>query len=320
MARIEQIGRIVWPLYNFVAKWKPTASVIKHTVRFAPERSIPQLSRRTMAQLVKQDVKRTAVSCPKKQVYLYADEFTNQQEAELGLTFAKLLRRLGYQVEIPNLLESGRAAISKGCLKHAKRIATENVKRLTSLLHSSSPQLLIGIEPSTILTFRDEYPDLVPAEMRNEAIRTGKACLLYDEFLEHEMKAGNICPDNFKADKMEIWLHGHCHQKAIVGVESTVGVLKTLLKGATVHTIPSGCCGMAGSFGYEKEHYRESLAIGEMVLFPTIRGIDEGKGEMGRCIPTFVAAPGTSCRQQILDGTGVRAVHPIEILYKYLGH
>jgi Fe-S oxidoreductase len=333
MAQMEEMGRCVRPLYNFAATWKPSAAIIKRVVKFAPERSIPTLSKHTMRQLVKEERGERKEERgerkeerEKRKVLLFADEFTNQQEAELGLMFAKLLMRLGYQVEIPNLLESGRAAISKGCLKRAKVIAEENVKRLSSLFNSqssicnsqSSMFNLVGIEPSAILTFRDEYPDLVPAEMRNEAQKIGKQCLLYDEFLKQEIDNGHISAEAFKADEMDIWLHGHCHQKALVGVEKTVEVLQTLLKGATVHTIPSGCCGMAGSFGYEKEHYKTSLEIGEMVLFPAIRKIEDERLKSEHCVPAFVAAPGTSCRQQIFDGTGVKAVHPIEILYKYL--
>lgn len=316
LLQIEQMGRYVRPLYNFAAQWKPTASIIKRIVKFAPERSIPQLSRQTMEQLVKATVSHglSQQKRPRKRVLLYADEFTNQQEAELGLTFAKLLIRLGYQVETV-AFESGRTAISKGCLKRAKKIATKNVQRLFTL-HSS---LLVGLEPSAVLTFRDEYPDLVPAELRDEAIRIGKNCLLYDEFLQQEMANGNICAEDFKADEMEIWLHGHCHQKALVGIDKTANVLRTLLRGAKVHVIPSGCCGMAGSFGYEKEHYKTSLAIGEMILFPAIRRAYRSKFKTENLkTPFFVAAPGTSCRQQILDGTGIRAVHPIEILYRYV--
>ena len=325
LLQIEQMGRYVRPLYNFAAQWKPTASIIKHIVKFAPERSIPQLSKRTMVQLVTATVSHGLSRREEegKRVLLYADEFTNQQEAELGLTFAKLLMHLGYQVETI-AFESGRTAISKGCLKRAKKIATKNVQKLSSLnsslftLHSSlSPlhsSLLVGLEPSAVLTFRDEYPDLVPAEQRAEAIRIEKNCLLYDEFLQQEMANGNICAEDFKADEMEIWLHGHCHQKALVGIEKTIEVLKLLLKGAVIHVIPSGCCGMAGSFGYEKEHYKTSLAIGEMILFPAIRKAVAQSTEK----PTFVAAPGTSCRQQIYDGTSVKAVHPIELLFKYI--
>ena len=312
MAQIEQMGRHIRPLYNLMATWKPSAAVIKNIVGFAPERNIPQLSKKTMVQLVDKERQQIRVARPKKLVYLFADEFTNQQEAELGRMFASLLLRLGYRVVIPKHEESGRAAISKGCLKQAKKIAYDNVAMMGVLVTESHP--LVGIEPSCILTFRDEYPDLVPEDWRKDAIELGKNCLLYDEFLEREMDEGNISPDDFKEDEMDIWLHGHCHQKALVGIDKTAEVLRTLLKGAKVHVIPSGCCGMAGSFGYEKEHYKTSLEIGEMVLFPAVRkAVAQPTGK-----PTFVAAPGTSCRQQILDGTGVHAVHPIEILYKYL--
>jgi Fe-S oxidoreductase len=138
--------------------------------------------------------------------------------------------------------------------------------------------------------------------------------LLFDEFIMREVNAGRINADDFKADAVEIWVHGHCHQKALVGTEKTVATLK-LLKNSQIHVIPSGCCGMAGSFGYEKEHYKTSLAIGEMVLFPTIRKAMENTNGI---VPVIISAPGTSCRQQILDGTGVHAVHPIEILYRWV--
>ena len=311
MAQIEQMGRIVRPLYNLMAGWKPSAAVIKRIVKFAPERTIPQLSKKTMRQLVENERNTIRVARPKRLVYLFADEFTNQQEAELGRVFASLLLRLGYRVVIPEHLESGRAAISKGCLKRARKLAEENASTLSVYINERHP--LIGIEPSTILTFRDEYPDLVPADWREEVIALGKNCLLYDEFIVEEMKAKRITADNFRTDEMEIWLHGHCHQKALVGIEKTVKML-SLLSGAKVYVIPSGCCGMAGSFGYEKEHYKTSIEIGEMVLFPAVRkAMKECTGK-----PTFVAAPGTSCRQQIKDGTGIWAVHPIEILYRYM--
>lgn len=312
MAQIEQLGRHIRPIYNFMATWKPSAAIIKRIVTFAPERSIPTLSKKTMKELVIKEQTHYNSTHAKKKVYLFADEFTNQQEAELGWTFAKLLMQLGYQVEIPHHLESGRAAISKGCLKRAKKLANDNVTRMSMIVSEDHP--LVGIEPSTILTFRDEYPDLVSADRRKDAIELGKHCLLYDEFLLKEIQEGRISANDFKNAKMEIWLHGHCHQKALVGIEKTVEVLKLLLKGAVIHVIPSGCCGMAGSFGYEKEHYKTSLAIGEMVLFPSIRKAVALSTEN----PTFVAAPGTSCRQQIYDGTGVKAVHPIELLFKYI--
>lgn len=312
MAQIEQWGRHIRPAYNFAATWPLSATIIRNIIGFSTERSIPKLSRNTMVRLVKEERQRFRIARPKKKIFLFADEFINQQEAELGMMFARLLMRLGYRVEIPRHIESGRAAISKGCLKRARKIAHENVVLLSRQVSESHP--LIGIEPSAILSFRDEYPDLVDANKRKDAIELGKHCLLYDEFLLKEIQEGCINADDFGNSEMDIWLHGHCHQKALVGVEKTTEVLRSLLKGATVHVIPSGCCGMAGSFGYEKEHYKTSLEIGEMVLFPAVRKAVEQSTEK----PTFVAAPGISCRQQIFDGTGIRAIHPIEILYKYI--
>lgn len=312
MAQIEQLGNIVRPLYNFFATWSLSSCLIKKVISFSTERKIPTLSKYSMRKMVAKEQTLYRIARPKKIVYLFADEFTNLQEAELGLTFARLLMRLGYKVEIPKHVESGRAAISKGCLKYAKQLAEKNVALLAGLITDNHP--LIGIEPSCILSFRDEYPDLVAPKDRNKARTLGRNCLLYDEFLMKEITEGNISADNFEEAKMEIWLHGHCHQKALVGVDKTAKALDMLLAGAKVNVIPSGCCGMAGSYGYEKEHYKTSLNIGEMVLFPAVR---KAMSEVKE-IPVIVAAPGTSCRQQILDGTGVKAVHPIEILYKML--
>lgn len=305
MARMEAFGSAVRPLYNFFAQWKPSAALIKRIVRFSADRQIPSLSRYSMRKLVAREPQ------PRegRKVYLFADEFTNHQEAELGLTFVRLLNRLGYRVEIPRHGESGRAAISKGCLRLAKKYAVKNVSLLKDIVTGDCP--LIGIEPSCILSFRDEYPDLVPPEMRDEAKQLAGNCLLFDEFLMREVRAGRIGPDVFRETDADIWLHGHCHQKSLVGVGATADLLR-LIPGARVHVIPSGCCGMAGSFGYEKEHYATSMAIGEMVLFPTVRKAVESPGK------TLVAAPGTSCRQQILDGTGVKAQHPVEILFNSL--
>ena len=311
MATVEQLGHIVWPIYNLFASWKFSSNIIKRIIKFTTERDIPTLSRVTMRKAVQRECRRQHSKATKGKVYLFADEFTNFQEAELGLTFAKLLLHLGYEVEIPKHVESGRAAISKGNLKLAKKFALKNFNLLKDKISEQMP--LIGIEPSCILSFRDEYPDLVPAELRQQALQIGRNALLFDEFIMREVEAGRITSTDFKADAVEIWLHGHCHQKALVGTEKTVQAFK-LLTGAKIHVIPSGCCGMAGSFGYEKEHYQTSLAIGEMVLFPTIRKAVANADDVTPCL---VSAPGTSCRQQILDGTGVHAVHPIEILYRW---
>ncbi|MCR5659751.1 MAG: FAD-binding protein [Bacteroidales bacterium] len=312
MAQVEQFGHLVWPIYNLFASWQFSSNIIKRVIKFTTERDIPTLSRVTMRKAVQLECRKHRGDTTKGKVYLFADEFTNFQEAELGITFAKLLLHLGYKVEIPKHVESGRAAISKGNLKLAKKFAYKNVCLLKDKVSEQTP--LVGIEPSCILSFRDEYPDLIPAEMRHEAQQLGHNALLFDEFIMREVAAGRITTADFKADTLEIWLHGHCHQKALIGTEKTVSALK-LLQGAKIHVIPSGCCGMAGSFGYEKEHYKTSLAIGEMVLFPTIR---KAVANADGITPFVVSAPGTSCRQQIHDGTGIHAVHPIEILYRWM--
>lgn len=306
MAKMEEFGAMVRPFYNFFATWKPSSWVIKKMVRFSIDRQIPKLSRYSMRKLVAKEKQPTEG----RKVYLFADEFTNHQEAELGLTFAKLLIKLGYRVEIPKHVESGRAAFSKGCLKLAKKYAIKNVQMLSGIVNDETP--LVGIEPSCMLSFRDEYPDIVPAEMRETAKQLANNCLLFDEFIMREVEAGRISSEAFKELTAEIYLHGHCHQKSLIGVGKCAEMLK-LIPGVKVNVIPSGCCGMAGSFGYEKEHYETSKAIGEMVLFPAVRHATEDKQKQ-----VIVAAPGTSCRQQILDGTGVKALHPIEILYNNL--
>ena len=318
MALFEKLGRTIRPLYNFFATNSLPERLIKSVVHFAAERHIPTLSRFTMQKLVKREAEKYRQQNSKGKVYLFADEFTNNQEAELGLAFAQLLLKLGYEVEIPRHVESGRAAISKGCLKLAKRYANKNVELLSPIISKETP--LVGIESSCILSFRDEYPDLVNEKLEEKATALAKNALLYDEFILREIEAGRISPESFSNDEMEIFLHGHCHQKSLVGIEKTQRVLTALLQGAKVNVIPSSCCGMAGSFGYEKEHYKKSIEIGEMVLFPAVRkAVREHKGAEGNKAksPLFVLAPGTSCRQQILDGTGIRAHHPLEILLKY---
>jgi len=306
MAAFEALGARVRPLYNFFASWRPSAALIKRLVRFSADRQIPTLSRFSMRKLVAMEAQ------PEngRKIYLFADEFTNHQEAELGLTFVRLLNRLGYRVEIPEHVESGRAAISKGCLRLAKKFAVKNVSLLKDKVDADTP--LVGIEPSCILSFRDEYPDLVPAQKRADALALGRNCLLFDEFLMREHQSGRIGPESFREIPADIWLHGHCHQKSLVGVGKSAQLLR-LIPGVTVHVIPSGCCGMAGSFGYEKEHYATSMAIGGMVLFPAVRKAMDSPART-----TLVAAPGTSCRQQILDGTGFHAKHPVEILFDSL--
>ena len=303
-ATFQQIGSFVPHIYNFFASNKFTSAILKKIVGFAPKRQIPLIGPKFKVQSPKQKYT--------KRVYLFLDEFTRYNEPKLVHTFIQLMNRLGYEVIIPKHTESGRAAISKGCLRQAKRYAEKNIRLLKDLVSAETP--LVGIEPSCILSFRDEYPDIVSETYRAEAEKLAKNCLLFDEFLMREVEAGRITQDAFSDIPAEIWLHGHCHQKALVGVEKTAALLD-LPTHTKVHVIPSGCCGMAGSFGYEKAHYQTSIAIGEMILFPAVR---EAVKANTIDHPVFIAAPGVSCRTQIFDGTGITALHPIEILYRLL--
>jgi Fe-S oxidoreductase len=209
-------------------------------------------------------------------------------------------------VVIPEHLESGRAWLSKGLVRSAKKIADKNVELLIPLISEETP--LIGIEPSAILTFRDEYPDLVSEKNLESAYYLKKHAYLIDEFIAREAELGHITKDHFTKEARTVVLHGHCQQKALSSTEYSVKML-SLAENYKVRTIPSGCCGMAGSFGFEKEHFDVSMQIGELVLFPTVRKQED---------TTIIAAPGTSCRHQIKDGTGKHALHTVEILHAAL--
>jgi len=310
----QRLGNLVPMLYNRVVTCSWTSALLRSVLHFASERSIPTLSRYSLRRLVHRESV-ADVSVAGRRIYLFADEFTSYQEAELGLQFVRMVRRLGYEVIIPHHTESGRAALSKGCVRHAERIARRNTALLAPLVSDSAP--LVGIEPSCILTLRDEYPGLVDGDLHEQAEHLSRHSLLYDEWLMGELQQGHIDPSAFHSiagllpqavSPLVLYLHGHCHQKALVGVEKTADCLR-LIPDLEVRVIPSGCCGMAGSFGYERDHYATSMAIGEQVLFPAIRRAREQEGE--HCL---VLAPGTSCRQQILDGTGIHAYHPLELL------
>ena len=298
----QQLGSLVAPLYNFFSQNAVTSGLIKKVIGFAPERSLPTVSATTLRSWVNKQ----APVKQAKQVYLFCDEFTNYNDTEIGKTAYKLLTALGYEVLVPPHKESGRTYLSKGFVKEAKKLANENVALLKGLVSADIP--LLGIEPSAIITFRDEYLSLVDQNLRSEAQELAKNALMIDEFLVQEVEKGAIHADQFTAEKQHIKLHGHCYQKAFHLVGYTEKLL-SLPVNYSVEVIPSGCCGMAGSFGYEEEHYDVSMKVAELVLLPAIRNTSES---------TLIAAVGTSCRHQIKDGVGRSSYHPVEILYKAL--
>lgn len=329
-------------IYNFVMSNKITGSIANKVMGIHPKRSFPLLAKKTLYKtlcspltpeggtpiahpilkdsyvtLTKLGLRISPVNLNISKnrdskapfgglgAFLFADEFTNFNDVEIGITTVKLLNKLGYEVIIPTHVESGRTFLSKGLVRNAQKLAIENVKLLKDIITSDMP--LIGIEPSCILSFRDEYPKLMPKELIEDSEKLAKNCFLVDEFLAKELDKGNIKKEKFTKAEKKIKLHGHCHQKALASVTPT----KKLLEFPTnykVEMIPSGCCGMAGSFGYETEHYDVSMQVGELVLFPAVR----------KAIDYEIAAPGTSCRHQIHDGTGRKAKHPVEILWEAL--
>lgn len=303
LTRIQKIAMVFPAAYNAVVSSKIFSSILKKVLRFAPQRAIPKIYRFTLKHWLRTHPDSRSYD---RKVYLFADEFSNYMDVEIGITFIKLLRALGYQVTIPEHVESGRTELSKGLVKKAKKIARKNVMLLKDIVNEQIP--LVGIEPSCILSFRDEYPDLVGDDLKEAAASLARNCLLYDEFIVREVLKGNITSEQFITKEQKIKLHGHCHQKALVSIEPSKKML-SLPANYHVEVIPSGCCGMAGAFGYEKEHYSLSMQIGEQVLFPAVRSAAQG---------TLIAAPGTSCRQQIMDGTGAKVYHPVEILYQAL--
>jgi Fe-S oxidoreductase len=301
LPRLNRLAMLVRPLSNFMMK----TAILKKTIGIATRRNLPTLSKITLNRWTSSGIPAPETAL-KGKVYLFNDEFTNYNESDIGIRAILLLTRLGYEVKIPVHRESGRTFLSKGLVRTSKKIATENVTLLKDIVTEETP--LVGIEPSAILAFRDEYPELVDNTLQPAAEKLGKHALLFEEFISSEIEKGNIKKEQFTSEEKQILLHGHCQQKAVASTEPTKKML-SLPKNYSVTEIPSGCCGMAGSFGYEKEHYDLSVKIGEMVLFPAVRNAEE---------KVIISAPGTSCRHHIKDCTGRTAKHPVEVLYEAL--
>jgi FAD/FMN-containing dehydrogenase/Fe-S oxidoreductase len=283
------------------------SKILLKIIGFSTKRRLPLLSKTTFVKWYrKNSSKYKAQKFYNGKVYLFVDEFTNYNELELGIKAFQLLSKLGYEVIVPKHLESGRTFITKGLLRNAKRIANENISLLKDIINEKTP--LVGIEVSAILSFRDEYLDLVDFDLKKDAEKIATNTFTFEEFISSELKKGKINRELFTDEKKKVLLHGHCQQKSIASTKPTIEAL-SIPKNYIVEEIPSGCCGMAGSFGYEKEHYDLSMKVGELVLFPAIRKEDE---------QTIICATGTSCRHQIKDGTERTALHPIEVIFNAL--
>ena len=290
--------RFFAPLLNILQETPVLKTIFKTCLGFHPKRSLPKLQRITFSDWLK------SYNQPKGQrmVYLFIDEFMEDYDREIGIAAVQLLNAMGYHVAYRLHKPSGRAQLSKGFLDEAKILAESNVVTFADLVDAGHQ--LIGVEPSAILGFRDEYPKLVGDDLRAKAQALSKNVLTIDEFLDKAISDGSLHSGLFVSKEQKIVLHGHCHQKALSKIEHTVNLLQ-VPDGYKVSLAPSGCCGMAGAFGYEKEHYTTSMKMGELAILPYLRQQEK---------EVVIAATGTSCRHQITDGVGRMSFHPVEIL------
>lgn len=293
-------------VYNAIFGTASLRRFANKMVGFHPNRTMPLLYKTTLRKWFANHRKNhSQILDPIGTVYLFCDEFTNYNDVQIGIKAVLLLEALGYGVMIPEHVESGRTYLSKGFVRKAKEIANKNVELLKGVVSAEAP--IIGIEPSAILTLRDEYPELISGKNHDAAKQLAVNSFLFEEWFSKEIEKGNIRQEQFKNSNAPVYLHGHCYQKSLSSAKQIKRCLTVVSD--RVEEIPSGCCGMAGAFGYEKEHYNVSMQIGNLVLFPTIRKLDNH---------TIMAASGTSCRHQIKDATGRIAKHTAEILYEAL--
>jgi Fe-S oxidoreductase len=286
---------------NAVFKSSSLGNLIKKFSGVAAQRSFPLVRRFNFSSYLA--TKEIRPINPEKRLVLYIDEFTRYLDIEVGKDAIDLLHGLGYQIQL-YFGESGRTFISKGFLKQARKLAEKNVEGLYSFTKKNIP--IIGLEPSAILSFRDEYHRF---HLNADKVKSlSDNSWLLEEFLSSEISNGRITNQSFTKEAKSVKIHAHCHQKSLSNQKVTFDMLN-VPENYYVTIINSGCCGMAGSFGYEKEHYELSMDIGALKLFPSVKKSGED---------TLIAANGTSCRHQIMDGTGVRAYHPVTILKKAL--
>jgi FAD/FMN-containing dehydrogenase/Fe-S oxidoreductase len=303
---INHIGSAFPSVFNLFLRNTATSWIMKKAIGFATKRPMPLLSRTTLKRWISKNLAEINPKYPKSSLCLFVDEFTNYNDTETGIAIIKLLTSLNYKIVIAPHEVSARTYISKGLLRKAKAIIRKNINALSGIISEEVP--LVGIEPSAILGFRDEYPELAGNDLKDSAKKIAGNSYLIDEFIANEFSSGRIVRGSFVEETASILLHAHCQQKAIATSACSIEML-SIPANYSVKEIPSGCCGMAGSFGYEKEHFDLSNRIGELILFPEIRNCNED---------TIISAPGISCRHHIKDGTGRIALHPAVVLYNAL--
>lgn len=308
IATLSRWGSFFAPVSNWTNKLGFVKKMLEAQLGIDSRRQLPEFVSQTFTQWFKARGGSPASAAERGQVVLFPDTFTNYNHPELGQASVKVLEALGYQVIVPKVECCGRPMLSAGFMDKAKSSANANVDIISRYVEQGAK--LVGIEPSCILMFSDDYKDMMNGQdQKAKAEAIAQNTMLIEQFVQYAIEEegatlnldGSRLPD-------KLMLHGHCHQKALVGTGSAMSVLRSI-EGCDVEEIPSGCCGMAGSFGFEKEHYDISMKIGEQTLFPAIR---EQSGDF------VVVAEGISCRQQIQHGTGKRAMHLVEVLAQAL--
>ncbi len=302
IATLSRWGSFFAPMSNWASKLGMVRGLMDERLGIDSRRPLPEFASQTFVQWFRARGGSPESAATRGQVVLFADTFTNYNHPELGRDAVKVLEALGYRVIVPSVRCCGRPMLSKGMMDKARANARANVDSVYPYIETGAR--LVGLEPSCILSFSDDYADLVGGgDSKVQAV--AQNTMLIEQFVQHAIEAeGAVLElDSFRLPE-KMLLHGHCHQKALVGTGSAMEVLNTI-RGCETVEISSGCCGMAGAFGFESEHYDISMKIGEQTLFPAIR---EQGGDFA------VVAEGVSCRQQIEQGTGKRAMHLVEAL------
>ncbi len=284
------------PLANATMRHPLTRSIMERTLGVSRERTLPAFAPESFTSWFR---KRGAPQGTVKQVVLFNDSFNTWNEPHIAIAATEVLEALGYEVLLPGHRCCGRPMMSEGLVEDARRAALDVVSRLAAHVDAGIP--VVGLEPSCLLMLRDEYHYLLPNDERVE--RVAQEAMLFEEFIAQLADSGELALE-FEQAARKLLLHGHCHQRALVGTGPSMRTLG-LPENYEVEEVDSGCCGMAGSFGYEREHYELSLKMAERRLLPAVREADAD---------TIIVAAGTSCRHQILHGSGRQALHPAEVL------
>ncbi|MBA13136.1 MAG: anaerobic glycerol-3-phosphate dehydrogenase subunit C [Chloroflexi bacterium] len=302
VSTLSKMGAIFAPVSNWIMKTKISKILLEKSIGIDKRRSLPEFKSQTFVQWFQS--RKTSEYSKKDQVVLYPDTTTNFNHPELGIAAVSILEKLGYEVIIPNLKCCGRPKLSNGMMNSAKSDIDFNVSEIYPYISKGAK--LVGIEPSCILGFVSDFPDL--ASNKDNAYEISKNTMLIEEFLLHHLETKGEIKFNNPPDNKEALFHGHCHQKALVGTSPAMKLLKKI-PGLTTSEINSGCCGMAGSFGFDKDHFDISMDIGEMTLFPKIRKESED---------VIIISEGVSCRQQIQEGTKRDSKHVVQVIADYL--